>query len=264
MPNLYLIGGPNGAGKTTVAFRLFPDILNSKEFVNADLIAKGLSAFDTESVAIAAGRMMVERIHELRSKRKDFAFEATLASRSLVQFIKECKKDAYLITLIFVWIESVELAKQRIQERVREGGHPIPDDVITRRYRRSIMNLRNTYLPLADSWRIYDNTHTRPFLVAYKNIGGDVTVMDRERMEKIMKGEVREPEQEYVANRIDRAVYEAVAEELERKRKLGLPIVIGAGDRVLVMIGDTVVREIPYEKQSKDSVQATSTSDVKS
>jgi len=148
MPNLYLIGGPNGAGKTTVAFRLFPDILHSKEFVNADFIAKGLSAFDTESVAIAAGLLMVERIHELRSKSKDFAFEATLASRSLVQFIKECKKDAYLITLIFVWIESVELAKQRIQERVREGGHPIPDDVITRRYRRSILNLRNVYLPL--------------------------------------------------------------------------------------------------------------------
>jgi hypothetical protein len=166
--------------------------------------------------------------------------------------------------LIFVWIESVELAKQRIQERVREGGHPIPDDVITRRYRRSILNLRNVYLPLADSWRIYDNTHTRPFLVAYKNIGGGVTVMDRERIEKIMKGEVREPEQEYLANRIDRAVEEAVAQELERKRKLGLPIVVGAGDRVLVMIGDTVIREIPYANQSEDSVQATSTRDVKS
>lgn len=248
MPNLYLIGGPNGAGKTTVALRLFPDILASREFVNADFIAKGLSAFDTESVAVTAGRLMLERIQALKSRKKDFAFEATLASRSLVPFLKECKKEQYLITLIYVWIESAELARERIRERVKQGGHPIPDEVIKRRYVRSVSNLRNFYLPLADSYRIYDNTYAQLRVVEFKDVGGDVMTLLPERMRIIMEKQLREPEGEYTANRIDLAAKAAIAEELERKRKLGLPIVFGRDGKIVIMVGDTVVEERPYSE----------------
>lgn len=262
MPNLYLVGGPNGAGKTTVALRLFPDILASKEFVNADFIAKGLSAFDTESVAIAAGRLLLERIHELRSRKKDFAFESTLASRSLVPFLKECRKERYDVTLIYVWIESAELARERIRERVNQGGHSIPDEVITRRYDRSISNLVDFYLPLADSWRIYDNTYAELRVIAYKDSGKDVTTLLPERMKRIMKGQIRAPEAEYVANKIDLAAKAAVAEELERKRKLGLPIVFGRDGKVVVMVGDRVVEERPYGQRTteKDTLPKPDTS----
>ncbi len=251
MPTVYVIGGPNGAGKTTVALRLFPDALASKEFVNADFIAQGLSAFDTESVAIAAGRLLLQRIHDLKARGKDFAFESTLASRSFVPFLRECKQEHYNIALIYVWIEGADLARQRIRERVAQGGHSIPDEVVRRRYERSTANLVNLYLPLADSWRIYDNTPAIPRLVAFKDVGRSVTMFLPKRMEKIMSSQVREPEEEYVPNKIDLAVKAAVADELERKRKLGLPIVIGRDGKVIIMIGDKVVEEIEYGSLEK-------------
>lgn len=247
MPNVYIIGGPNGAGKTTVALKLFPEVLASKEFVNADFIAKGLSAFDMESVALAAGRLMVERIHELKSRKKDFAFESTLASRFLAPFLSECKREHYTITLIYVWIESVEIAIERIRERVNQGGHSIPDDVVRRRFERSISNFFNLYKPLADSWRFIDNTYSKPQFIEYKDIGKSVTTLLPERMKTIMKSQVREPEEQYVADKIFLAAKAAVAEELDRKRKLGLPIVFGDGSKVIVMIGDKIVEEIPYK-----------------
>lgn len=253
MPNVYIIGGPNGAGKTTIALKLFPEILASREFVNADLIAKGLSAFDMESVAMQAGRFMLERIHELRLRNKDFAFESTLASRFLAPFLRECKRAGYGITLIYVWIENAQLARERIRKRVREGGHSIPDEIVTRRYARSVANFRALYMPLADELRIYDNTHQEPRIIAHKEPGRGIVVELSERMERIMKTEVREPQAEYRANRIDLAVKAAIAEELDRKRKLGLPIVVGGGDRVLIMIGDTVVEEIPYGERKSES-----------
>lgn len=248
MPNLYLIGGPNGAGKTTIALRLFPDILRSNEFVNADFISKGLSAFNTESVALAAGRLMLRRIRDLKSKKKDFAFESTLASRSLVPFLKECKRDQYFVTLIYVWVESAELAMERIRKRASEGGHSIPNDVVTRRYERSVSNLVNLYLRLVDKWKIYDNTYAEPRVIAAKESGEVANVLFTRRMETIMKSRIHEPEGEYVADKIDLAVKAAIAEELERRRKLGLPIVFGKDGKIVVMVGDKVIEERPYEK----------------
>ncbi|MEX2089678.1 MAG: zeta toxin family protein [Bacteroidota bacterium] len=251
MPNVYIIGGPNGAGKTTVALKLFPDILPSREFVNADFIAQGLSAFNVESVAFAAGRLMLERLIGLRSQKKDFAFESTLASRTFVPFLKECKEDGYKVNLTYVWIGSAELAKERIGERAKQGGHRIPEEVIERRYGRSVENFRNLYLPLADAWRIFDNTYPELGLVGYKNVGGDFVTLLPERMEGIMKGQIREPEGEYSADKIFLAAKAAIQEELDRKRKLGLPIVFGKDGKIIVMVGEKVVKEKPLCEDQK-------------
>jgi len=126
MPNLYIIAGCNGAGKTTASFTVLPDILNCKEFVNADSIAVGISPFNPESVAFEAGRIMLHRIHELMKDRADFAFETTLSTRSYVSLIREARKIGYKINLLFFWLNSPEMAKQRVAERVSNGGHNIP------------------------------------------------------------------------------------------------------------------------------------------
>ncbi|MBS4028735.1 MAG: zeta toxin family protein [Ignavibacteriales bacterium] len=249
MQNLYVIAGPNGAGKTTVALRLLPDFLQCNEFVNADFIAKGLSAFNTESVAVAAGRLMLERLNELKEQKKDFAFETTLSSKSFVPFLKECKEDGYFITLIYIWIESAELAIERIQNRVREGGHFIPDDVVRRRYERSVQNFVNLYLPIVDKWKIYDNTFNKMHIVALKENSELINILLSKQMKKNMTYKVEEPKQEYIADKIDIGVKTAIAEELERKRKLGLPIVFGKDGKIIVMIGDRVVEERVYEKK---------------
>src|ERR1700761_524005 len=118
MPNLYIIAGCNGAGKTTASFTILPEILNCREFVNADSIAAGLSPFNPESVAIEAGRLMLSRIHELMGGGMDFAFETTLATRSYVSFIKSAQGAGYKVTLLFIWLDSPEAAARRVADRV--------------------------------------------------------------------------------------------------------------------------------------------------
>ncbi|HEY4151421.1 MAG TPA: zeta toxin family protein, partial [Chitinophagaceae bacterium] len=157
LPNLYIIAGCNGAGKTTASFTILPEILNCKEFVNADNIAAGLSPFNPESVAIEAGRLMLLRIHELMRTGADFAFETTLASRSYVSLVRYAQQIGYTITLLFIWLDSPETAIQRVADRVAEGGHNIPEDVIKRRYYRGIFNLMNLYMPICDRWIIVNN-----------------------------------------------------------------------------------------------------------
>lgn len=148
--NLYIVAGCNGAGKTTASFNILPEILDCKEFVNADEIAKGLSPFNTESVALEAGRLMLKRIAELMNEGLDFAFETTLSTRSYVGKVREAQKLGYRVTLLFYWLDSIELAKKRVETRVEEGGHDIPADVIERRYVKGISNLFNLYLPICD------------------------------------------------------------------------------------------------------------------
>lgn len=158
MPNLYIIAGCNGAGKTTASFTILPEVLNCTEFVNADEIARGLSPLNPEGVSIEAGRIMLTRIKELINKKKDFAFETTLSTRSYVSLIKEAKNKKFNVHLIFFWLNSPELAIQRVKQRVKNGGHDIPVDVIRRRYKAGIENLNNLYLKSVDSWEIYDNS----------------------------------------------------------------------------------------------------------
>lgn len=139
--NLYIIAGCNGAGKTTASFTILPEILDCREFVNADEIAKGLSPFQPEKVAFEAGRIMITRVNDLLSQNENFAFETTLSARSYKSKVVEAKNRNYNVTLLFFWLNNVELAKERVKIRVKEGGHNIPEDIIERRYFKGIKNL---------------------------------------------------------------------------------------------------------------------------
>lgn len=133
MKNIYIIAGPNGAGKTTASYTILPEIFNCDEFVNADEIAKGLSPFNPDAVAIQSGRMMLQRINYLLANDKSFALETTLSTKSYASLIKKAKSKGYKITLLFLSLDSIELAINRVSIRVKEGGHNIPTDVIRRR-----------------------------------------------------------------------------------------------------------------------------------
>jgi predicted ABC-type ATPase len=164
--NLYIIAGCNGAGKTTASFTILPEILDCKEFVNADEIAKGLSPFQPEKVSFEAGRIMLHRITELLSQNDNFAFETTLATRSYKNKILEAKEKKYNVTLLFFWLKNPELAKERVKTRVLEGGHNIPEEVIERRYYRGIKNLFEIYLSIVDQVLIFDNSEGKHDLIA--------------------------------------------------------------------------------------------------
>ncbi len=169
MPNLYVIAGCNGAGKTTASYTVLPEILNCKEFVNADEIARGLSPFNPESVSFQAGRIMLQRIKELLKVKADFGFETTLATRSYVQLVKQAKKQGFTVILIYFWLESIALAKARVKSRVEKGGHNIPNDVIERRCKGGLDNFFSNYKSLADKWIFYDNSFETPAAIAGGN-----------------------------------------------------------------------------------------------
>ena len=173
---LYIISGCNGAGKTTASFNILPDLLKCKEFVNADEIARGISPFQPEKVSIEAGRLMLKRIDELMNSGQDFSFETTLSSKSFIQTIIDAKARGYYVTLIFFWLESVELAKDRVLKRVSEGGHNIVENVIERRYKNGIINLFNLYETKVDYLLIYDNSNTNAQLVAEKELNSQYLI----------------------------------------------------------------------------------------
>lgn len=168
---LFIIAGCNGPGKTTASFRILPELLNCKEFVNADEIAGGISPFQPEKVAIEAGRIMLSRIHELIDKGEDFAFETTLATKSYLGFIAKAHEKGYFVSLVFFWLKSPELAIERVKSRVKDGGHSIPEVVIKRRYTRGIQNLFKLFFNKVDYLAIFDNSRTTPELIAEKKIG---------------------------------------------------------------------------------------------
>ena|SRR5258708_5182430 len=170
MPNLYMIAGCNGAGKTTTSYTVLPEMLNCKEFVNADEIARGLSPFQPETVSFHAGRIMLDRIKELLTEKKEFGFETTLSSRSYVPLLEQAKANGYTLMLIFFWLESIDLAKSRVLERVKKGGHNIPPDTIERRYSRGLKNFFHLYQNIVHSWFIYNNSAVIPQPIA-KGIG---------------------------------------------------------------------------------------------
>jgi len=183
--NLYIIAGCNGAGKTTASFTILPEIIECKEFVNADEIAKGLSPFQPEKVAFEAGRIMLERINELLEKEESFAFETTLSTKSYKNKIKKAGQKGYIVTMLFFWLQNVELAKERVKTRVSEGGHNIEPDVIERRYIRGIQNLFEIYLPLVDGVFIFDNSRGKHELLAQKTVDGELTVIDELNFNKL-------------------------------------------------------------------------------
>lgn len=179
--NLYIIAGCNGAGKTTASFTILPEILDCKEFVNADEIAKGLSPFQPEKVAFEAGRIMLNRIDELFKNQENFAFETTLATKTYKQKIKFAKENNYNTTLLFFWLRNSDLAKERVKTRVKEGGHNIPTDVIERRYMNGIKNLFDIYLEIVDQILIFDNSEGKPILIAEKNFEEEIVIHNLEK-----------------------------------------------------------------------------------
>ena len=164
--NIYIIAGCNGAGKTTASFTILPEILDCKEFVNADEIAKGLSPFQPEKVAFEAGRIMLERIETLLKSNENFAFETTLSTKTYKQKLIQAKTNGFKVKLLFFWLPTIEMAINRVAVRVSEGGHNIPTEVIARRYSRGIENLFKIYIPLCDDWAVFDNSDEAPELIA--------------------------------------------------------------------------------------------------
>lgn len=161
-PSVVILAGPNGAGKTTASPFVIRDTLGINEFVNADHIAQGLSGFSPETTAFAAGRIMLDRLHELGRLRRTFAYETTLATRSFAPWLEGLKETGYDIGLVFLALRTPEQAIERVRLRVSDGGHDVPEDVIRRRFHRGLKNLFEIYTPMAGDWSIYDATGTEP------------------------------------------------------------------------------------------------------
>ncbi len=185
MKELVILGGPNGAGKTTAAQDLLPKALGIQEFVNADEIARGLSPFNPNAAAVAAGRLMVERIRALAAAGESFAFETTCAGRGRVRLLKQCRSAGYRVTLVFLWLPSPQAALERVARRVREGGHGIPDETVIRRYEAGLRNMRHLYLPVVDGALIYDNSDDGRVIIAELVQGTPLVVCDAFRWRMI-------------------------------------------------------------------------------
>jgi predicted ABC-type ATPase len=164
--DLYIIAGPNGVGKTTFATKFLPKYADCRNFINADLIAQGMSPFSPEAATIRAGRLVLSEIAFFARQRVSFAFETTLSGRSYLKWIRQLRKWGYKVHFFFLWVDTVEVASARVKERVLKGGHDVPQPVLHRRYGRSIRNFFADYRALADSWYLFDNTGTKPEVIA--------------------------------------------------------------------------------------------------
>lgn len=169
-PTAIVLAGCNGAGKTTAARTLLADALHVTTYVNADVIAQGLSGFNPESAAFEAGRIMLERLHRLAEQRASFAFETTLAGKAYARWLTQLRRRGYVVHLAYFWLDSADLAVARVAQRVRTGGHNIPETTVRQRYRRSVLNCFRLYRPIVNSWEVYDNSKEgMPTLVAHGN-----------------------------------------------------------------------------------------------
>lgn len=186
MKNLYIVSGCNGAGKTTASYTVLPEILECREFVNADEIARGLSPFNAEGVAIEAGRLMLQRIEELLKEDVTFAIETTLATRSYVNLVKRAQRQGYRVNLLYFWLSSPELAMRRVAERVSKGGHDIPEEIIRRRYTAGINNLFKLFMPAVDYWAIFDNSQADRLKIASGRLDKPPDIKNRELYETIV------------------------------------------------------------------------------
>lgn len=164
-PRCIVIAGPNGAGKTTFARRYLPESEGIVHFVNADLLASGLSPLKPDLAAVKAGRLVLQAIDELAARRVDFAFETTLSGLGYIRRIHRWKRAGYQIEIVYLKLRSSRLALRRIAARVREGGHAVPRSDVVRRFVRGWKNFNRAYRPLADVWTVYDNSGREPRLL---------------------------------------------------------------------------------------------------
>jgi predicted ABC-type ATPase len=170
MPKIVIIAGPNGAGKTTFAQAFLPQEAQCPRFINADLIAAGLSPFAPEAAAIKAGRLMLQEITACVKRRESFAFETTLAGQAYLRHIEDWRKLGYHISLFFLSLPTAEMAVARVAERVRQGGHDIPESVIRRRFIAGRKNFENHYRAAVDAWAVYDNSADEPILLEWGEV----------------------------------------------------------------------------------------------
>ena len=191
MKNMYIIAGCNGAGKTTAAYNMLPEMLQCKEFVNVDEIARGISPFTPETVTQQAGRIMSLRINDLIEKNETFAVETTLSARSYKEKVLAAQAKDYCVNLVFFWLNTVELAKERVKIRVTEGGHDVPENIIERRYQRGLFNLFNYFLPICDNVMVFDNSDKIPQLVMGKIKNKEIEIYNQHTYNQIQKSYVR-------------------------------------------------------------------------
>ena len=162
MPRFYIISGPNGSGKTTASYGVLPELLDCVEFVNSDEFAKHLAPFAPESAYITASRLMLRKVQYLFDRREDFCIETTLATRALIKMVRSAQAQGYYVTVLYFWLNSPNIAIERVAKRVATGGHDIPEETIRRRYNMGLNYLFHSYMPLCDKWILADNS-TPPF-----------------------------------------------------------------------------------------------------
>jgi predicted ABC-type ATPase len=189
-PTVYVIAGPNGAGKTAFAAEFLPDFVNCRQFLNADLIAAGLSPFAPETQNLRAGRLLLERIKELAQAGEDFGFETTLSGRTHVRLLTDLKQVSYRVVLFFLWLPSADLAVSRVANRVQQGGHAVPEADVRRRFTSGLKNLFKLYRPHLDAWWLYDASRLPPGLIAREE-DNTLTVVDVDLFTQI-QGSVEE------------------------------------------------------------------------
>ncbi len=186
MPKLYIISGCNGSGKTTASYTLLPDLLNCREFVNSDEFAKSFSPFDPGAASVTASRYMLMKINYLLDRKADFAIETTLATRSLLQIVRQAQQLGYETTVLYFWLNSPELAIERVRDRVVSGGHNIPDAVVRRRYVMGLQYLFDVYIPVIDRWILADNSKP-PFSVVAEGSKDVIYIKDNEKYQLIQR-----------------------------------------------------------------------------
>ena len=190
MPRLYIISGCNGAGKTTASYTMLPEMLECSEFVNSDEFAKGLSPFQPEKAAIQASRYMILKIRYLLKRQLDFGIETTLATRTLLKTVRMAQAAGYTVTLLYFWLNSPELAVERVAARVETGGHNIPEETIRRRYRVGIDYFFHDYAHICERWILADNSQI-PFRVIAEGSRNDViNIRDEATYEKIRQAAI--------------------------------------------------------------------------
>lgn len=184
--DVYIIAGPNGSGKTTFARTFLPEYAKCNRFINADLIAAGLSPFSPQQVAIKSGKLVLEQIREYSNRGVDFGFETTMSGVTYLQYFKMLKEKGYRIHIYFLWLPSSQLAIARVKDRVLQGGHNVPTVDIKRRFERSVERFFKNYRPLADQWMLFDNSQSKPRLIARKQ-SAHIDIIDKKLFAKITK-----------------------------------------------------------------------------